>query len=126
MWIASYTAAPSSQFGENTRCISLPSIPDSIAAAGAGAATRIVNAVPSRMLATMRAAALALGLFFTPPISNAVDTVANTVTWLFPADVGTLSFISPAQGQPAALTKSPSDALNAYDNAVNGFKSILS
>jgi hypothetical protein len=72
------------------------------------------------------AAALALGLFFTPPCSNAIDTITNTVTSLFPANIGNLSFISPAQGQPAALTKSQSDALNTYNNAVNHFKSILS
>src|ERR1019366_6830372 len=30
-----------------------------------------------------------------------------------------------AQGQPPALTKSQSDALNTYNNAVNDFKSIL-
>ena len=52
-------------------------------------------------------AALALGLFFTPPISNAIAA------------------ISTAKGQPAALTKSQSDALNSYNNAVNEFKSIL-
>ena len=33
--------------------------------------------------------------------------------------------MSPAQGQPAALTKSQSDALNTYNNAVNDFRSIL-
>ena len=32
---------------------------------------------------------------------------------------------STAQGQPPALTKSQSDALNTYNNAVNDFKSIL-
>src|SRR5258708_26254834 len=111
MWIASHTAAPSSEFGENTRCISLPSIPDSNAAARVGVVTRIVDAATSRALTTTRAAALALGLLFAPPISSSVDTVANMVTWLVPADIGTLGFISPAQGQPAALTKSPSDAL---------------
>jgi hypothetical protein len=36
-----------------------------------------------------------------------------------------LSFMSSAQGQPAALTTSQSDALNAYNKAVNDFKSIL-
>ena len=30
-----------------------------------------------------------------------------------------------ARGQPPALTKSQSDALNTYNNAVNDFKSIL-
>jgi hypothetical protein len=97
-----------------------------IAAAGAGAVARIGNAVTSRALATTRAAALALGLFFTPPVSNAIDTITNTVTSLGPANIGNLSFISPAEGQPAALTKSQSDALNAYNNAVSQFKSILS
>jgi hypothetical protein len=38
--------------------------------------------------------------------------------------VGTAS--ASAQGKPPVLTKSPSDALNTYHNAVNDFKSILS
>ncbi len=126
MGIASYTAAPSSQFGGNARCISLPSILDLIAAASVGVAARIVNAVSSGALATTRAAALALGLFFTPPACNAIATIANTVTSLVPANIGNLSFISPAQAQPAALMKSQSDALNTYNNAVNDFRSILS
>jgi hypothetical protein len=77
-------------------------------------------------LTATRAAGLALGLFFTPPLSDAVDTITSTVTGRVPASIGTLGFISPAQGQPAALTKSQSDALNTYNNAVNDFKSILS
>ncbi len=43
---------------------------------------------------------------------------------LVPVNIGNLSFISAAQGQPA--TKSQPDALNAYNKAVNDFKSILS
>ncbi|MGO9396566.1 MAG: hypothetical protein ACLP19_01815 [Xanthobacteraceae bacterium] len=43
-----------------------------------------------------------------------------------PVNIGNLGFISPAQGQPAALTKSQSDALDSYNKAVNDFKSILS
>ena len=43
-----------------------------------------------------------------------------------PANIGNLSFISFALGQPAALTKSQSEALSAYDKSVQGFKSILS
>ena len=39
---------------------------------------------------------------------------------------GMRSFISPAQGQPAALTKSQSDALNGYNRALSDFKSTLS
>jgi hypothetical protein len=108
------------------RCTSLPSILDLIPAAGVGLVARIVNAVSSGALATTRAAALALGLFFTPPASNAIATITNTVTSLVPANIGNLSFISPAQGQPAALSKSQSDAVNTYNNAVNDFKSILS
>jgi hypothetical protein len=64
------------------------------------------------------AAALALGLFFTPPVSDAIDTITNAVGWPVPADIGNLGFISPAQGQP--------DALGTYNNAVDAFRSILS
>jgi hypothetical protein len=78
------------------------------------------------VLAAARAPALALGLFFTPPASDAIATIANTVASLVPGDIGNLSFMSPAQGQPAALTASQSDALNAYNNAVSQFRSILS
>ena len=53
-------------------------------------------------------AALALGLFFAPP-----------------ASIATLGLISPAMGQPVTLTNKQSDALNAYNNAVSNFKSIL-
>jgi hypothetical protein len=84
---------------------------------------RIVNAVPSRV--TAPAATLALVFFCTPPTSNAIDTIINTVTSLVPANIGDLSFVSLARGQPAALTKSQSDALNKYNNALNDFKSIL-
>ncbi len=73
----------------------------------------------------MRAAALAFALLFTLAVVNAIDTIANLVTSLVLADVGNLSFISPAQGQPAALTKSQSDALDTYNKAVNDFKSVL-
>jgi hypothetical protein len=38
---------------------------------------------------------------------------------------GPLSIMSPAQAQPAQLTKSQSDALNAYNKAVGEFKSVL-
>jgi hypothetical protein len=59
--------------------------------------------------------ALALGLF-TPPVSIATDTIVITAAVL----------VSPAMGQPGTLTKKQSDALNAYGDAVNRFKSILS
>src|SRR6202049_2926280 len=58
--------------------------------------------------------ALALGLF-TPPVSIATDTIVITAAAL----------VSPAMGQPATLTKAQSDALHAYGDAVNRFKSIL-
>jgi hypothetical protein len=72
-----------------------------------------------RALATARG--LALGLFVAAAVYSAIDTVTSRVS----ADVGNLGFISVAQAQPAALTKSQSDALDAYDNALNHFKSIL-
>src|SRR5262245_65853584 len=85
----------------------------------------LVHPPTSIVLATTPAAALACGLFFTPPISNAIDWITRMVTSLVPANIGDLGFVSPAQGQPAALTPSQSDALNAYNRAVNDFKSIL-
>jgi hypothetical protein len=70
-------------------------------------------------------AALALGLFFTPPVSIAIDAIINTVATLVSAVIGNLSFVPPAMGQPGALTKKQSDALNTYNNAVKNFESIL-
>src|SRR5687768_7409750 len=43
-----------------------------------------------------------------------------------PVGIGNLSFISSAMGQSTTLTKSQSDALNAYNNTVQNFRSILS
>ena len=40
-------------------------------------------------------------------------------------NIGNLGFVSFASGQPAALTKSQSDALNAYNKTVQDFRSIL-
>src|SRR4051812_6971719 len=57
------------------------------------------------------AAALALGHLLTPPFVM--------------ADIGNFSLVSPAMGQPGALTKRQSDSLNAYNDALNNFKSIL-
>jgi len=70
------------------------------------------------------AAALALGLFFAPPVSIAIDTLIDTVAPLSAA-IGNLSFMSPAMAQPGTLTKKQSDALNTYNDAVKNFKSIL-
>jgi len=122
MGMTSHAAAPSSRFGGNARCISLPRMLDLIAGAGA----RIAGAAPAAALATARAAALALALLFSPPVSDAVDAIAGTFASLAPANIGQLGFVSPANGQPAALTQSQSDALDAYNNAVRNFRSILS
>jgi hypothetical protein len=70
-------------------------------------------------------AALALGLFFTPPASIATDAIVSTVASLVAAAIGNLGFISPAMGEPAALTKKQSDALNTYNNSRSHFESIL-
>jgi len=73
-------------------------------------------------------AVLALGLplgVFSAPISSAVEEILSTLTSLVPINIGDVSFISRAQSQPAVLTKSQSDALNTYNDAVNEFKSIL-
>src|SRR6266513_3025262 len=59
----------------------------------------------TRSHTTATKAALALGIFLTAP--------------------GNLSFRSPAKGQPIALEKKQSDALNTYNNALSHFKSIL-
>jgi hypothetical protein len=72
---------------------------------------------------TLRAPALALWLLFMPPVCAAMDAIVNTLAWLVPANIG--SFISSAQAQRAALTKSQSDALDAYNNALSQFRSIL-
>lgn len=90
------------------------------------ASRRPVNAITFRALAATRAPALALWLLFMPPASDAIDRIADMAASLVPAEIGDVGFISPAQGQPAALTKAQSDALAAYDAAVSQFKSILS
>ncbi len=63
-----------------------------------------------RRIAAAPTAALALGLLLTPMVCVAI---------------GNLSFMSPAMGEPAALTKKQSDALNTYNNALNIFAAIL-
>jgi hypothetical protein len=74
------------------------------------------------VLRPLAAPALALCLFFMPPVSDAVDKVADTA--LVPVPIGAIRFISPAAGQPA-LAQSQPDALSAYNTALNQFKSIL-
>jgi len=72
------------------------------------------------------AAALAIGLVFTPRASIAIDTIIiNPSASLVSAAIGNLGFISAAMAQPGALTKKQSDALNTYNNAVSSFEEVL-
>src|SRR6202171_1658710 len=70
-------------------------------------------------------AIFALGLFFAPTVSLTIDAMINPVASLVSPAIGNLSFISPAMGQPAELTKKQSEALSAYNKAVSDFESIL-
>jgi hypothetical protein len=71
---------------------------------------------------TVRAGALVCAFLATLSVFIAVDTVASLVA----VSAGNFALLPPAQAQPAALTKSQSDALDAYSKALNDFKSILS
>jgi hypothetical protein len=71
-------------------------------------------------------AALAFGLFFTPPASIAADAIVSAVASLVAAAIGNFGFASPAMGEPAAPSKKQSDALDTYSNSVSSFESILS
>ena len=71
------------------------------------------------------AAALAFGLCLAPPVALAIDAIINAAASVAPATIGYLGFVSPAMGQPGALTQKQSDALHAYDNALDNFRSIL-
>jgi hypothetical protein len=125
MGMTSPTAAAASGSGRNARSNSLPPGLCLADAAGVSAVARIGDAVTSGAPATARAvAALALGLFFIPPVSSAIDWIASAA--LLPADIGNLSLISPAEAQPAALAQSQPDALTAYEHAVDHFRSVLS
>src|SRR5579863_9668788 len=70
-----------------------------------------------------RSTALALGLFL-PLVCLAIDAIISTVAPLvLPA--GHFGFMSPAMGETAGLTKRQSDALDAYNNALKKFESLL-
>jgi hypothetical protein len=75
--------------------------------------------------ATRRAAAIGFGLLCALAVANAIDTIAHAVRPLVPANIGRLGFVSAAQGQLAALTKSQLEALNAYNKALGDFRSSL-
>src|SRR5436189_5910 len=51
--------------------------------------------------------------------------VTHAVALVVPTKMGDISFMSRATAQPAGVTKSPSDAINAYNNALSQFKSVL-
>ena len=70
-------------------------------------------------------AALALGLFFTPPVCIAIDAIIDMAVLLASAASGNLGFMSPAMAEPAILTKRQSDALQTYNNAVKNFELLL-
>jgi hypothetical protein len=94
---------------------------------GARIARPIVDAATARSPATTCvAAALAVGLLLAPPSASIIDAATNSMASFVAAILDNLEFVSPAYGQPAALTKAQSDALDAYNKAVNDFKSILS
>jgi hypothetical protein len=91
--------------------------------AGAGAAR--ASLMQSRPRACDGASWLALGLLASPPVSDAIDRTAGGRC----ARLGRhrpSRFHLPRGRQPAHLTKSQSDALDAYNNAVRQFKSVLS
>ena len=73
----------------------------------------------------MPTVALVFGLFFGPPVSIAIDVVIGSMAVLVSPAIGNFGFAPPAMGQPSALTKQQSDALDAYNDAVGKFESIL-
>src|SRR6266478_6962142 len=75
--------------------------------------------------ATSRTLALAFALLIAPAVSTVIDAIMDMIAPRVPAAIGNLGLVSPAWAQPAALTPSQSEALSAYDKAVNDFKSIL-
>ena len=87
---------------------------------------RATHIVSLRVLGATRAKVIAIGLSLTPLASTAIHMISDTITASVLANIGTLSFISQAQGQPAELTKSQADALHTYNSALDHFKLILS
>jgi hypothetical protein len=69
--------------------------------------------------------AFALGLFFAPPVCIAIDAIIDAAALLVAPTIGSLSFTSPAIGEPGALTSAQSDALNAYNGAAKNFELVL-
>jgi hypothetical protein len=77
------------------------------------------------VLATRRAATIGFGLLCALAGASVTDTIAEMAGPLLPANIVHLGFVSGAQGQPTALTNLQLQTLNAYDKAVNDFRSIL-
>jgi hypothetical protein len=119
MTTARYTTERSSRLRRNFLRVSLSALPKRIGYTGAP-----VNAGAFTVLRGGRAFVVALGLLFMSPVFYATDTITN-ITSLVRVTIGNLHFISPAEAQPATLTKSQSDALNTYNKAVEDFKAIL-
>jgi hypothetical protein len=96
-----------------------------IAGVGRRAVARIVDAAIFRAPAAAPAPVLAFWLFFAPAPPNTIEGIANAVMVLVHANIANVTFISAAEAQPAPLAKPQLDALNAYENALSQFKSIL-
>jgi hypothetical protein len=67
-----------------------------------------------------------MGMKRRPAARAAVFATGLLLASLVSAEVGGLGFASPATAQPATLTKAQSDALAAYNDAVNKFRSVVS
>jgi hypothetical protein len=73
----------------------------------------------------VRTGALALVFLFGPPASGTIEPMTGKVLLVAAARIGNPGFVSPARAQPAPLSQAQSDALNAYNNALSEFRSIL-
>src|SRR5260370_6514497 len=118
-------AVPSCECGGSARCILWRSISSLIAGVGRRAVARIVDAAILRAPAAAPAPVLAFWLFFAPAPPNAIEGIANAVMVLVHDNIPNVTFISAAEAQPIPLAKPQLDALNAYENALSQFKSIL-
>ncbi len=82
---------------------------------------RVIAFLRSRLGAS--STIVVLGILFASPVFDTTMAIFSTPA---PAGIHISGFMSPAMGQPAALTKLQSDALSTYNLAANEFKSILS
>jgi hypothetical protein len=70
-------------------------------------------------------AAVALGLFFMPPLSADIDATVKAVAPRVASAIANAGFMSGARAQGGALSKKQSDALETYNDAVKNFELIL-